>query len=193
MVRNVLLVGLLGLGIFLNSCSSRDVASTMKSELDLKDYKTFAWLPSGDTLLNDFNSDPEFAIRVMDRVNRGMFNRGYKMDLKNPDLLILAHAKNNKDIVQKKLPSAYNYYQPGFYTGPWLNHYYLDYKTLDNVTGPQVRDVEYKEGTLVIDFIDPKKKEIIWRGDANQSIKKKSKFIKESVENVDDILAEFPC
>jgi hypothetical protein len=193
MARNILSGGLLGLGIFLFSCSSRDVASTMKSEQDLKDYKTYAWLPSGDTLVNDFDSDPKLAKSIMDKVNRGMLNRGYKMNLKNPDLLILAHAKNSKEIIQKKLPSAYNYYQPGFYTGPWSNNYYVDYKTLDNVTGPQVRDVEYEEGTLVIDFIDPKKKEIIWRGAANHPVKKKSKHIKESVENADEILAEFPC
>ncbi len=62
--------------------------------------------------------------------------------------------------------------------------------------GMSTTDVrEYTEGTLIIDFVDPKADQLIWRG-TGQSRLSESKTPEERTENINEavakILAQFP-
>ena len=61
--------------------------------------------------------------------------------------------------------------------------------------GTDVRTVYYQEGSLILDFIDPRTKELIWRGvgtkvlSKNPTPEKSEEEIKEAVQK---ILEEYP-
>ncbi len=65
----------------------------------------------------------------------------------------------------------YSYYRPGFYVGPYYRNYiYNNYFTVPRIAGNGIQQVPYKEGTIVIDLIDRRTNEIVWRGRAEDVV-----------------------
>jgi hypothetical protein len=65
----------------------------------------------------------------------------------------------------------YSYYRPGFYVGPYYRNYaYNNYFTIPRIAGTNVEQIPYKEGTIVIDLIDRRTNEIVWRGSAEDVV-----------------------
>ena len=57
----------------------------------------------------------------------------------------------------------------------------------------EVSVYKYKEGSLVIDFIDPRLKQIIWRGVGTRSVGDVEKAVREVNVTVSKTLASFPA
>lgn len=174
-------------------CSTADVNTQQVQGVNLKAYKTYAWLPAGDTLSNSFAKDETVAASVRNKVNQELQRQGYRMDAQNPDLLVMVRTNYDKEIEMQTIAPSYAYYGPGFYSGPWYDYYYPYYNTIGYVSaGPSVRAVSYTEGTVVIDLIDAQRKQVVWRGAATDNIYDEDEVIEETVENVEEIFEEFP-
>ena len=88
--------------------------------------------------------------------------------------------------------STYDYYTPGFYTPTTLDpYYYTGYATIPTVTGTGIREVEYTEGTFVVDVIDAKDNQIVWRGWSETPVDPED--LDTSIRNyIDNIFEEYP-
>lgn len=88
-------------------------------------------------------------------VTQEMQNRGYQLS-DNPDLLVDFSARLEQKQEIRSTPSAgpYGYYgyRSGLYS-PWRSYSYS-----------QVYTRNYKEGTINVDLIDAKKKQMVWEG-----------------------------
>lgn len=130
-------------------------------------YHTFAWMPpsqSGDTKIAGSNAD----LNIKDAATQALSSKGLKLSQSHPDLIV-----NYSRIVGKGTYTTY--YSPyyggwGFGLGwgrwgGWYNPYYAfggPFSYYGNIT---YADREhYKEGTLIIDLIDPQTRKIVWRG-----------------------------
>lgn len=116
--------GILVVMVLLAPGCSRSVRTTNLVNKDLGQYRTYAWLPSGDTL-NAFEKDPTIAKEIRDRINAELQAKGFRPDTVNPDFLVLVHTRYNEEVEPHMVPPEYNYYGPGFYTGPPYQYYYL--------------------------------------------------------------------
>jgi len=185
---------MLGIIVLISACS-RDVQTQKYVDTsDLKNFRTYAWLPAGDTVWNDFEKDAVVSEEIRNRINKELQEVGYTMDAENPDFLVLVHTTYDTEIDLQQLPSSYNYYGPGFYTGTWGSwgtYYYPNYHTIGYVYGPQISAVEYTEGRIVIDLIDRRNNEIVWRGTSRDAIYD-DELMEEMAEEVDHIFDEFP-
>ena len=105
---------------------------------------------------------------------------GYQKQSENPALLIVYHTglKDKIDVTSR----GYGY-RPGYYG---RGHYGGGY----GAGGLDVRT--YKEGTLILDIVDPETMQLIWRGwavDALNDLENASMYINKAVR---EILARFP-
>ncbi len=162
---------------FTISCSSTfDVKHDYNKQVDFSDLKTFDWMQVPEKA-----GVSSFVVqRVKNAVNAKLNAKGFMMTSDNPDFLIAEHI-GNKERVQV---SAWGYgYGPhrGYQGGHWEPSGATKYK--------------YEEGSLILDFVDPETKDLIWRGSAKAEIhnintqKEKEKLINTVVK---DILKKFP-
>ena len=190
-MKKITLVFCFFLLLSLSACSPAVYTDTA-ADANFGSYQTYAMLPSGQDLgENNIHSD-----KIINEVNQEMRARGYELDPENPDLLVNVKTmyEEEEDLVATGYyPATYDYYGPDFYTPATLApYYYTGYAAVPAVTGTGIREVEYTEGTFVVDIIEAKgENEIIWRGWSETPVDPAN--LDESIRSyVDNIFEEYP-
>lgn len=162
---------------FIVSCTSTyGVKHDYDKKVDFSNLKTFDWLQ----VPNKPNIDNLVLERVKNAVSAELTAKGFTKTSDNPDFLIAEHI-GKKDRVQVS-DWGYGYGgHRGYRGGYW---------------GPSgASTYKFEEGSLILDFVDPKTKDLIWRGSAKAEVQnidtpeKKDKLIKTVVK---EILEPFP-
>lgn len=141
--------------------------------------KTFDWLPVPQHL--DINSLD--IIRIKKAVTSELEIKGIVRTKDNPDFLIAEHIKT-KDKIDV---STWGY---GPYIGSGRHSRHIGFWGYGDV-----RVYQYEEGTLILDFVDPETKDVIWHGTAKSVVddtmvsEERENLINEAVKK---ILRNFP-
>lgn len=156
-------------------CSSVRVNSDYDKKVDFSKYKTYAFLKAGMDKMEVSDLDKK---RIMHSMEEVMATKGFtKSD--TPDLLVNLFTKEREQVDVNQFNAGWGY---GWGWG-W-NPY---------VWGGQTAINRYIEGTLFIDLIDAKKKELIWQGEGEGTLTKdthkKDAMVKEFVTK---ILEQYP-
>lgn len=153
-------------------------------------YETYAYLPSGE----DNEAQTIYTQKIINEVEQEMAARGYVLDNQNPDLLVNVKTmyEEEEDLQRVPVASTYDYYTPGFYTPTTLSpYYYTGYATIPRITGTGIREIEYTEGTFVVDVIDAADNQIVWRGWSETPVDPEN--LDNSIrEYIDNIYEEYP-
>jgi hypothetical protein len=170
--------------ILVAGCSSKMEISTDYKPADaqtISGFRAYAWLPlpeSGDTRVND-----EFvAEHVVSEVDRIFHERGYTKDTTGTADFKVGYILTVQDVTDIKSVNTYYGYEYG-YEGPSGPGYTTTY------------DASYERGTLIIDVVDVKGEQLIWRGiaqaktDPGADREKRQRRLEEAVQK---ILKEFP-
>jgi hypothetical protein len=162
---------------FTVSCSSTyDVKHDYDKKVNFSDLKTFDWMQvpekAGISTLT--------VQRVINAVNAELKAKGFMRSPDNPDFLIAQHIGKRDQVQVSDWGDGYGGHR-GYRGGYW---------------GPSgATTYQYEEGSLILDFVDPKTKDLIWRGSAKAEVQnidtpeKREKTINAAVK---DILRTFP-
>jgi hypothetical protein len=157
--------------LLLASCSSIRVNSDYDKQVDFTTYKTFAFYKTGIDKAEISDLDKKRILRSIDET---MTAKGFSKS-ETPDLLISFFTKEREEV-------NVNQFNAGWAWGwnPFL-------------WGGNTTVTRHSEGTLFIDIIDAKKKELIWQGEGEGALTKdthkKDEMIKEFVTK---ILEQYP-
>jgi hypothetical protein len=161
---------ILGLAVLTIGCSTLSVQYDYDPQADFASLKTFDWLPAPV----DAEVSGLTVKRIKNAVTSQLEARGFKETSEDPNFLIALHVgKKDRLAVTDWGYWGYDY----LYWGGGVDVY------------------EYEEGTLIIDFVNARSKEPIWRGvaretlDPNPTPAKEEKRINEAVTK---ILKNFP-
>lgn len=162
--------------LILTSCSTVTVYSDYDKTVDFTPYKTYAYFKPGIDKVEISDLDKRRILRAIDDQ---MQAKGFtKSD--NPDLLVNIFTKSREQVDVNQFSAGWGY---GW---GWGWNPYMMY-------GGQTTVSTSTEGTLYIDLIDAKKKEMIWQGEGvgtlTRNIDKKDEKIAEFVGK---ILAQYP-
>lgn len=161
--------------LILTSCCSVKVNSDYDKKVDFSTYKSYAFLKSGIDKMEISDLDKK---RIMHSIEEVMSTKGFTKS-ETPDFLINIFTKEREQVNVNQFNAGWGY---GYGYG-W-NPY---------VWGGQTSINRYTEGTLYIDLIDAKKKELIWQGEGEGTLtkdtNKKDAMIKEFVTK---ILEQYP-
>jgi len=161
--------------------------------------KTYDWLPIHEEA--DISSLD--IKRIRNSVNSQLKTKGLKITSDNPDFLIVVHVGK-----EQKLNITNWGYDYGPYGGYWGGYGYGPYgRSWRGYYGPywgywggywepgRVSIYEYEEGSLILDFVDAKTKELIWHGSAKAIVgneKTPEERQKKIYETVQKILEKYP-
>jgi hypothetical protein len=161
---------------FIVSCSKTyNVKSNYDRQVNFADLKTYDWLtvPESATL------DKGAIQNIKNAVNTQLKAKGLAAASSNPDFLIAEHVGKQSKVETTDWGYGYRPHREtmGGYGGGY-----------SGASKPTLR--QYEEGVLILDFIDPKTKEMIWRGSVKAEIKKgntpekSEKLINEAVRKI---------
>jgi hypothetical protein len=159
----------------LGSCCSVRVAADYDKNVDFTPYKTYAFYKNGIDKVEISDLDKKRILRSIDEV---MSAKGFTKS-ENPDLLVNIFTKAREQVSVNQFNTGWGYGW-GYGWNPYL-------------WGGQTYVSTNTEGTLYIDLIDAKKKEMIWQGEGvgylTQNTEKKDEVIKNFVAK---ILGQYP-
>ncbi|EGV44663.1 DUF4136 domain-containing protein [Bizionia argentinensis JUB59] len=161
--------------VTITSCSSVQVVADYDKQVNFETFKTFAFYKPGIDKAEISDLDKR---RILRAIERELMTKGLTKS-ENPDLLVSIIASSRDKI------DVYNNYYGGYGARwGWNPYYYGNYNTVSTST----------EGSLYIDLIDAKKKELIWQGQGvgylnGSNMEQKEERINEFVK---EIMAIYP-
>lgn len=162
--------------ILMASCSSVKVITDYDSNVDFKNYKTFAFFKPGIDKADISDLDKK---RILRAIESELLAKGFtKSD--NPDMLVSIFTKSRERVNVNQTNFGYGF---GWGWNPWMMN-----------GGNNVNVSQYSEGTLFIDFIDKTKKELVWQGIGTGALRMQNREKKELriKEFVKEIISRFP-
>ena len=162
------------ISIFLLAGCGASVKTINPDNTDLSQYKTFAYLPNTNAEVpgKTYNDDKVNAM-IIETINSNMQDAGYTLDRENPDLLVLVSTKTDLETETSTQPAYVRYPYRARMTAvrPYYNsYYYTGYNSYAGIVGYNTDTYSYKEGTVIIDIVDRKTKNTVWKGTSTEDI-----------------------
>lgn len=185
MKRILKLLPILFVTFAITSCSSVKVAADYDKDANFNNYKTFAFFKTGIDKAEISDLDKR---RILRAVESELLTQGY-VKSEDPDLLvsIFTKAQTRVDVYNN------NWGWGGFGGWGWGGWGMGGFGPGWGMGMNQPAVSTQSEGTLFIDLIDAKKKELVWQGMGtgflSRKIEKKEERIKEFVSKV---MEKFP-
>jgi len=183
-MRNLYFLASLLILLIIPSCSSVDVYADYDKRTDFTNFKTYAFYKKGIDKVEISDLDKK---RILRAIEKELKAKGMVVS-ENPDILVNIFTKSREKI------DIYNNNYHGWY--PWYYGYGYGYGHYGPGYGFGYTNVSSStEGTLFIDLIDARKKELAWQGigvgilSYYKNVDKKEARINEFVTN---IMTQYP-
>jgi len=179
-----------------SACSSYNYYSVTHKPVDRTKYKTFAWIPEGQSKSTSIYNNDIATDKIVESASQEMGNKGFILQSENPDLLLRYTAVVKKEIKDYTEPVYYNaparlLPRVGYYRGRGV-YYYSYYNPLPIYVGDQERSIRVKANSIIIDMIDRKTSKVIWRGWAEGEVNNPEKAINEIPQVIGNIFKKLP-
>jgi hypothetical protein len=185
----------LALGGGLSACTS-GVNVEQRADVNFAKYRTFDFAntevkTSGDQ--NPLLNSPIAQDRIKQAIAGELAKRGLREVEANPDVIVTTHT-----FVEKAERTVYDTYPGANYAYPYAVGYrgrflpinYGSWYTPSYYSQP--RTEQYREGTLIIDFIDARTNNLVWRGSMADPVNDPARLGTEFSKSAKDILDKFP-
>ena len=178
----LVLLQLLCLTILTGACSPiRSISYDYNRAVDFSGLRTYNWIPIPPEMQK---KEALMLERIKKAVNSHLEAKGFRITRGESDFLVATNFGQREKL--RLYDWGYPYYR---------SHRRDDYYDNGSYFGGGVSSFYYREGALVLDFIDTASKEVIWKGvatvylDKDQTPEKIDDVVNEAVEK---ILANFP-
>ena len=165
----------------LTSCATVYVNNDYDKTVDFSQFKTYAFYKNGIDKVEISDLDKK---RILRSIDEQMTAKGFvKSD--NPDMLVNIYTKTREQVDVNQFNAGWGYGW-GFGWNPWMWGGGMGMGMNNNVS-------TRTEGTLYIDLIDAKKKEMFWQGEGQGNLTKRMEKKDANINDfVTKILAQYP-
>lgn len=158
----------------LTSCAgSQHTFSDRDTSIDLQNYKTYAWIAPGDTVLNARRKDKLFGGYIVRVSDAELKKKGMVVDTSQPDALFMFETKVDERVEYSQTPTlsvGVGYGGPGYYVGGSAP-----------VAGGEIRSTQVQDGMLAFTMYDTKTGKIVWTGGTRETL--------TNADDVEDVIA----
>jgi len=126
---------------------------------DFSNVKTFQWQqPSAPSLADE---NPFMHKFIEESIETELQNVGFVKTEENPDVYVTYHGSVNTEVSYRS--SSFGFSVGSYGMGPWGGMSGVSAGPTHTTT----QEVQTKKGTLVVDIVDAKEKQLVWRGTAS--------------------------
>ena len=154
-------------------CSTIRVETDFDPDADFELFKTYKWIEHAKKTDSAMMKDPLIRSHIIDAVENEMDAKGYfKAVNEKPDFLIAFYAGSRKKVD--------------------VTHYHYRYGRWGRFAGRDISVRKYKEGTLIVDIIDAKTRQLAWRGWARSVLHGRENAAEDIKASVNKMLGRYP-
>jgi hypothetical protein len=164
------------------SCAVTDVDKTA----DFSKYKTFAWGQSISEADEPAYDNPLILKNIKETIESEFAKKGIYESASHPDFIV--NYKTHTAEKHEVRSSPYAMAGPFFF--PMYRYYWGGYGPYSGYYG--TRETTFKEGTLIIDVIDSKTNELVWRGTVKGNVDNLNVLERQVEKGVRAILKKYP-
>jgi Domain of unknown function (DUF4136) len=153
------------------ACTTLKTTVAWDERADFSKYKTWAWKDDGSI------RDPIWNRRVQAVLEDELAKRGLTRVEADPNLWVHVHARISAETRVESYSPGWGYGY-GYWAAPTMTTVY-----------------EIPVGSMIIDLVDPKKKELVWRATASDAIranKENEEREQRLIQVVDGLFASYP-
>ena len=174
-VKRLLFIGLIG--FILNGCSSVKVTTDAAPGTSFAHYQTYLLAPVAEKI----GLSPSSELALRETLKTQLALRQIQETDKNADVHVVRHisTKDKMNVTQfngagfRSIPYGYGYYRV------WGG-------------APETYVSQYTEGTLILDFVDAKTQQLVFRGVATGTVQDPETNAKRLAEAVERIVQKLP-
>lgn len=146
------------------ACSENGISSssTKTKGVDLKKYKTYAWVKPHNPDDDARKDDKLYGKLILDLCNQELVKKGFKLDTENPDAVFIFDTRVEDRIAYSQTPQVsvgFGFGGPGYYGS-----------VAAPVAGGDIVQQEYQEGMMFIEMYDTETQQLLWKGWAHKKI-----------------------
>lgn len=194
-MKNILLAAGFALLTGLSACAPQ-VNVEQRANVNFSRYRTYDFAEtevktSGDR--NPLLRSPITQDRIKQAIAGELGKRGLQQVERNPDFLVTTHTfveQAERTVYDTQPAAGFAYPYAVSYRGGFLPVNYGYWYGPSYYSTP--RTEQYREGTLVIDFIDRRTNNLVWRGSVADPIDDAGRLGSEFSKNAKEILDKFP-
>jgi len=123
---------------------------------DFSKVKTFMWQPPSAPSLEEEN--PFMHKFIVSSIETELQNVGFMETTENPDVYVTYHGSVNTEVSYRS--TSFGFSVGSYGMGPWGGMSGV----AAGPTHTNTQEVETKKGTLIVDIVDAKEKQLVWRG-----------------------------
>jgi len=194
-MKSILLAVGLALLTGVSACAPK-VNVEQRANVNFSRYRTFDFADTEVKTSGDQNPLLRSAItqdRIKQAIASELAKRGLRQVETNPDFLVTTHTfveKAERTVYDTQPAAGYAYPYSVGYRGRFLPVNYGYWYGPSYYSQP--RTEQYREGTLVIDFIDARSNNLVWRGSVADPVDDAGRLGSEFSKNAKEILDKFP-
>jgi hypothetical protein len=194
-MKNILLAVGLALLTGLSACAPK-VNVEQRANVNFSRYRTFDFADTEVKTDGDQNPLLRSSItqdRIKQAIASELSKRGLRQVENSPDFLVTTHTfveKAERTVYDTQPAAGYAYPYSVGYRGRFLPINYGYWYSPAYYSAP--RTEQYREGTLVIDFIDARTNNLVWRGSVADPVDDAGRLGSEFSKNAKEILDKFP-
>ena len=147
------------LSFYLSSCAKSIIVEQEPNAI-FSYYKTYSWNILEENTKNPYYNNPSINQHISATIEHTLAKKGLQKVATNSDILVDYHVFVKENSFQK------TYCPTGYYRG---GRYLPEIANWSQCDVPLVTQ-NYDDGTLIIDIIDSRTQQLIWRGSAKDAI-----------------------
>ncbi len=154
---------------------AQSVFSDYDTNVDFNQYKTYAWLAPGDSVLNGPRRDKLYAGYIMYAANSELKSKGMVMSTDQPDVVFIFGTQVRDKTKYTQAPTlsiGVGVAGPGYYVA-----------SSAPVAGGQITETTVTDGAITFDMYDGKTGKLVWTGGAKKTF--------AASDDVEKIIADY--
>jgi hypothetical protein len=168
-----------------SACSSARTHYDYDPDADFSRWRAYAWYPIGSPPTG--RDSPLLHDRIVSTIERVLGEAGFVRILNGePDFYVNYHLSPEERLDVVTLNDVY-------VGGPHMRHW--EGAGWGGMAWTETRVEQFEEGTLIIDFVDPLRRQLAWRGSGTRRLSREPRghqVTHRVNEAVEEILGQFP-
>lgn len=158
--------------------------------VNMGSYDTYAWVDSRASQDNKGSDPTAFAqLSVQNEVNAQLQKKGWRLDNKNPDLLLSYDILVERNVEQRDDP-VYSRPVTRYYYNPYIRRWGTIYYP-SRFVGYDTYTVPVREATLTLSMMDSRSDKTVWQGWTTQQVSSRVMSKEEVRSSVKSIFKKF--
>ena len=180
MRKYLTIFGIVSFFSLLSACSTIEVASDWDHDTDFTRYRSFAWFDHSKAERKPQRPDHLIDTRIHRAIADTLISKGFQQVAPSKaDFLVTYFTSTEQKIDIYHSGYGYGY---GPWGGWWGSGYYM----------PTTHVSQYDVGTLVLDIIDARSRDLVWRGMIQKALDKDDRSEESIRDFIHRVLSAFP-